>query len=453
MKILFKIFIMVVLFHTQTRAQDFWEEVNIPDSLTGIYALDINYNNDIFAFAVDSLGENNMHLFLSTDNGINWNDKLSFQEYCGFEVKFVVDSSEIFLAYLGDLCGAGGPWPENNFSIDHSPNYGNTWDQGLSSWNGNMDIEISPSGTVYSAALNSLYRWDEIIEDWIVITYDIECGWDHLAVNSKDELFVFQEISVDSLEILRSTDKGMSWDRISAYINEIGPDYSPPVILKCSPHDDLFLSVKNKIYKSSNNGEGWNLLSEGLSDSAITCLAINATGDVFAGTSGDGVYRLQYNGNSWAKVISGLTNLFINCLAIDSNDIIYTATNNFSGNYSPLMMIYKPDTNPECELFRSVKPTSILEIDKSPSLYNLSQNYPNPFNPSTTIEFTLPKSEFVELKVYNILGKEVANIVSNKLNQGNHTYQFDGKNLASGVYYYQLMTGAYTEVKKMIFLK
>jgi hypothetical protein len=87
------------------------------------------------------------------------------------------------------------------------------------------------------------------------------------------------------------------------------------------------------------------------------------------------------------------------------------------------------------------------------SNYCLYPNYPNPFNPSTTIEFTLPKSEFVELKVFNILGKEVTNLVSKKLNQGNHTYKFDGMNLASGVYYYQLVAGDYREVKKMILLR
>ncbi len=83
----------------------------------------------------------------------------------------------------------------------------------------------------------------------------------------------------------------------------------------------------------------------------------------------------------------------------------------------------------------------------------LYQNYPNPFNPITAIEFSLPKSEFVELKVYNILGKEVATLVSNKLNQGNHTYTFDGSNLASGIYYYQLMAGDFREVKKMILIR
>jgi len=88
-----------------------------------------------------------------------------------------------------------------------------------------------------------------------------------------------------------------------------------------------------------------------------------------------------------------------------------------------------------------------------PNQFKLSQNYPNPFNPSTTIEFTLPKSEFVELKIFNILGKEVATLVSKNLNQGNHTYTFNKKNLASGVYYYQLVAGDYREVKKMILLR
>jgi len=98
---------------------------------------------------------------------------------------------------------------------------------------------------------------------------------------------------------------------------------------------------------------------------------------------------------------------------------------------------------------------SVIEDENTvmPLNYILKQNYPNPFNPSTTIQFNLPKSEFVELKIYNILGKKVSTLVSNKLNQGNHTYNFDGSNLASGIYYYQLAAGDYRQVKKMILLK
>jgi len=88
-----------------------------------------------------------------------------------------------------------------------------------------------------------------------------------------------------------------------------------------------------------------------------------------------------------------------------------------------------------------------------PLTYSVKQNYPNPFNPSTTIEFSLIKSEFVELKVFNVLGKEVSTLVSTKLNEGNYTYTFDGKNLASGIYYYQLVAGDFREGKKMILIK
>ncbi len=91
--------------------------------------------------------------------------------------------------------------------------------------------------------------------------------------------------------------------------------------------------------------------------------------------------------------------------------------------------------------------------NRTPINISLNQNYPNPFNPITAIEFTLPHSDFATLKVFNILGEEVATLVSGKLNQGNHTYQFDGQNLASGIYYYQLIAGEYREVKKMVLIK
>jgi len=93
------------------------------------------------------------------------------------------------------------------------------------------------------------------------------------------------------------------------------------------------------------------------------------------------------------------------------------------------------------------------ELDYFPYEFFLNQNYPNPFNPSTTIKFSLPKSEYVELKVYSILGKEVAELVSNNLFAGVYQYQFDGSNLASGIYYYQIIAGEYKEVKKMILLR
>ena len=84
--------------------------------------------------------------------------------------------------------------------------------------------------------------------------------------------------------------------------------------------------------------------------------------------------------------------------------------------------------------------------------FTLNQNYPNPLNPSTTIEFTLPKSEFVTLKIYNLLGQKVVTLVTERQNAGYHQVEWNAGDLSSGVYYYVINTGEFHDVKKMILL-
>ena len=91
--------------------------------------------------------------------------------------------------------------------------------------------------------------------------------------------------------------------------------------------------------------------------------------------------------------------------------------------------------------------------DEIPVTYDLSQNFPNPFNPATTIQFQLPKNGFVTLKIYDILGKEVAALVNDQKTQGRYSVNFDASRLASGVYIYQLRVNDYVSSKKMLFLK
>ena len=88
-----------------------------------------------------------------------------------------------------------------------------------------------------------------------------------------------------------------------------------------------------------------------------------------------------------------------------------------------------------------------------PGSYSLSQNFPNPFNPSTTISFNIPTSSFVNLKVYNSLGKEVALLVSEQLNSGSYNIGFDASGLNSGVYFYTLETSDFRDTKKMLLIK
>jgi len=101
--------------------------------------------------------------------------------------------------------------------------------------------------------------------------------------------------------------------------------------------------------------------------------------------------------------------------------------------------------------------TPSTEIIKGENLiltkYALKQNYPNPFNPSTTIEFSIPKTEFVTLKIYNLLGQEVATLVSDKLAPDNYKFVWDATNYSSGIYFYKLIAGKYIKIRKMILLK
>ena len=88
-----------------------------------------------------------------------------------------------------------------------------------------------------------------------------------------------------------------------------------------------------------------------------------------------------------------------------------------------------------------------------PAEYRLEQNYPNPFNPSTKINFAVSKPGFVSLKVYDIIGKEVANLISDDLHSGVYSYEFNASNLSSGMYFYSLKSGSFTETKKMLLIK
>lgn len=88
-----------------------------------------------------------------------------------------------------------------------------------------------------------------------------------------------------------------------------------------------------------------------------------------------------------------------------------------------------------------------------PTAYSLNQNYPNPFNPTTTISYSLPRSSFVDLRVYDLLGRNVATLVQNEQSAGTHSAVFDAKGLASGVYVYTLKAGDFTATKSLVLVK
>src|SRR5690606_19156836 len=88
-----------------------------------------------------------------------------------------------------------------------------------------------------------------------------------------------------------------------------------------------------------------------------------------------------------------------------------------------------------------------------PDRFTLGQNYPNPFNPSTKIQFNIPKASFVSMKIYDMLGREVENLVNEQLSPGSYEVEWNAKSLQSGVYFYKLSADGFTEVRKMTLVK
>jgi hypothetical protein len=98
-------------------------------------------------------------------------------------------------------------------------------------------------------------------------------------------------------------------------------------------------------------------------------------------------------------------------------------------------------------------PSSVEQLDGLPTDFNLRQNYPNPFNPSTNIEYIIPEASFVQLKVYDILGNEVATLVNEEQTAGTYRADFTAQNLASGFYVAQLRAGNFVKTIKMTLMK
>jgi len=129
----------------------------------------------------------------------------------------------------------------------------------------------------------------------------------------------------------------------------------------------------------------------------------------------------------------------------ETHNYSYVDANLTAGKY--LYRLKQIDFNGQYEY------SDVVEVELIPVQYALFQNYPNPFNPSTKITYTIPELSFITLKVYDVLGKEIATLVNEEKPAGNYEVEFDSSELTSGIYFYRLQAGSFVETKKMILLK
>jgi len=130
---------------------------------------------------------------------------------------------------------------------------------------------------------------------------------------------------------------------------------------------------------------------------------------------------------------------------------IFTSVNNYSWN----VIVYdgNDSTYSNTYQFNLSKDITNISSNTIPNEYKLFQNYPNPFNPITKIKYCIPKNCFVQITIYDVLGREVKTIQSEYKNPGTYLIEFNGSYLNSGVYYYYIKADDYSDVKKMILIK
>ena len=450
------------IFLSENEGQN-WVSVN--DGLEKMDIRGINvFNESVFlATAGDGIWKRSLSdmTFIedtTTDNRSKWIDTKCPVEF-GYDIfDFAITGDYLFAATYEDGIFVTTDYGENWFA--HNLGLSNKDVRSLVAKDNNLFAGTFGSGVFYSSNYgNSWNKANNGIDSSDVMA---------LAINN---YFLFAGTDYG---IYRSNNNGGSWEAINS-----GFPYPRSFITITAKGSSLFAGTYDGIYVSTNNGDNWTAIKSGVGNVAVfSIVAIDSM--YFAGTS-SGVYCSTDNGNVWTAYNFGLTSLSIRSLAINNSNI-------FAGEYYDGIFISRDlgkhwaDINYDISdhwpilinklvvkdsflfaapagkvLRRSIsgitEVTSINNEVKQPIGFILSQNYPNPFNPTTKIEYSIPKTSFVRLKVYDILGREVAALVDEEKSVGSYNIEFNGSNLSSGIYFYKIQAGDYSLVKKMILIK
>ena len=238
-----------------------------------------------------------------------------------------------------------------------------------------------------------------------------------------------------------STNNGANWNAVNT-----GLPVGASIFTLLSNGTNVFAGIDNGcVFRSSNNGSNWTEADSGLSGATVSMLTFRPNGngtDLFAAMRSGGVFHSTNDGTNWTAINTGLTNTDVRVLSFFPSsgpgaDIIAVT---FDGDIwkRPLSEIVTSVENPEFG---------------QPAQFNLEQNYPNPFNPSTKMGFWVQGSGSVSLKVYDVLGREVATLVNEKKVAGKYSVTWNASSMSSGVYFYRLQAGSFVETRKLVLLR
>ena len=330
--------------------------------------------------------------------------------------------------------------------VFRSTNNGVNWSVDMTGWtyqfNNVLDFSFNSSGHIYAASNDNVYKSTNLGDSWFRANTGISNNQVYsIAVNTQNN-YVFA--GTYGSGIFRSKDDGSNWLQIN---DGLTATQIMSIAINSSGH--IFLGTNGYgVFRSTNDGDNWTqvLFYTGMQTWKV---AINSKGHLYAGVVGGqivnlGVWRSLDNGDNWAQVSDGILYPFIDALAFDVTGFAYAGS--LGGG-----------------LFKSALSTPASNNNKTiPKSFVLEQNFPNPFNPSTKIKFDIPALSsplgrgvggMTVLKVYDILGKEITTLVNENLQPGTYEVKFDGTKLSSGIYFYKIIAGDYSETKKMILMK
>ncbi len=265
------------------------------------------------------------------------------------------------------------------------------------------------------------------------ITTDDGLQWKQ-SINGLSDLDV-TALFANSVMSLAGTDTGVFYSSDNGAHWQISDLAGTTIHAFAETGATLFAGTNNGVYISANNGVNWELANSDMTY-YTTALAVYG-GTIFAGAS-SGVMLSSDNGANWTSISKGFTD------SVDVSSLIVSDSSLFAGTLTGGVW-----RRPLSELITPVKEETGSSI---PATLQLFQNYPNPFNASTTITFSLSEIQNISIKVYNILGEEIAALADGEFTPGAHSVFFDAHNLLNGVYFYRLNTGMNAQTGRMIVL-
>lgn len=238
-----------------------------------------------------------------------------------------------------------------------------------------------------------------------------------------------------------STNNGLNWTL--AANNGIPSDGNGQKLIYSLVYHDgkIFANSAQKIFYTTDNSNNWTATNISLSNFGRVYSMISYNGKIFSSMYGlsdtaRGVIFSTNNGSSWSPINQGLSgppsirSLFLN------NQFLLAGTYQNGIYRIPISAI-----------------TGLNNQNEFAEVFSLKQNFPNPFNPETKINFTTNKKEFVSLKIYDAMGKLVAELANSEMNAGSYSFTFIGEKLSSGIYFYQLKAGTFSDTKRMMLVK